>query len=112
MREAKIILPVADNVGNCIPMAHIALRDGLIGAFGGCTAWETRGWWRSDLTGRLFAERSITYAVAAEDEPGNYITLRRLALDAANAVRQETVYLVGFDGRAVILPVEPGNVPA
>lgn len=101
MREAKIILPHADNEGRELTSVHNALMRDLCLAFGGATITDGRGAWVDG--GKTYDELVRVFHVAAEATARNMSDLRRLARFHAVKAKQLAVYLVNFDGVAEIL---------
>lgn len=97
MREAKIILPLAD-----VPVrVHGRLRLSLTSAFGGVTETEGTGAWR-DAMGKVQIEPVRVYTVAMEPTVANDIHLDEIALTAGKAAKQAAVYVTHASGEVVI----------
>lgn len=90
MREARLILPNADNDGQPLSFAHDWLKGELIGAFGGYTATPSQGGWRSP-NGTIYEEPGTAYDIACDDGCDAY--LRGLAQRIGRLARQQAVYL-------------------
>lgn len=102
MREARIILPKADNHGQPLDLAHADLARALCRNFGGATATATRGMWVSD-DGKLYDEPGIAYDVAMDDTPANREIMRALAVAYGRRCGQEAMYVRYASGDVAIL---------
>lgn len=87
MREARIILPLADNRGANLAAVHKALAEKLTQAFGGYTAFNSWGPWKG------VTEPGITYDVACEYSFATVRTLLAIARWARAVAGQDAVYL-------------------
>lgn len=92
MREARLILPNADNDAKPLTAAHAWLKGELIGAFGGYTATPSQGGWRGP-DGRIYEEAGTAYDIACEEDGACAAYLRKLAQRIGRMARQEAVYL-------------------
>lgn len=101
MREVKFILP---SVGDVTDKAHAWLTDQLVDNFGGYTATESIGSWRSP-SGAMVHECGTTYVVAIEGRGAlsQFPRFREIALQAGRMAEQEAVYIVGPTGDAEIV---------
>jgi len=106
MREATIILPVADNDGRDLTAVHETFARRLCVSFGGFTADKVSGGWIGPGN-RLYRDNSIRYTVAMEPCQTNIDTARILAADACAAARQECVYYRDPEGRVHFVKPEP-----
>lgn len=106
MREARIILPHRDNAGEDVSGAHHDLKLGLLALAGGYTCQNVFGGWRHP-SGAVIEDESTAYDVAVHDIPEAIAGLRRLALVAGRAARQDCVYFRRPDGEVELIPVEP-----
>lgn len=97
MREARIILPTADNLSS----VHSDLRRKLAATFGGYTATPSYGGWIAP-DGELVEEPGIAYDVAVPDNAAN--DLRNIARDIGHAAHQQSMYLRLPSGTVEILP--------
>lgn len=106
MREARIILPKADNAGNDMALAHADLARTLCQTFGGATANQTRGMWVSP-EGKLYDEPGIAYDVAMEDTADNDKALRSIAVRFGERCGQEAMYVRYASGEVEIVDTRP-----
>lgn len=93
MREAMIILPLADNNGASLEAVHTNLKKAIVKAFGGYTATASEGGWYSEETDTLYEEPGKAYAIACKDSVTVRNTLRTIAEDFATIAEQECLYL-------------------
>jgi len=106
MREARIILPLADNDGKPVDTAHEYLKGRLCRLFGGFTATPVMGGWMDD-SGRLYEDRSIAYDVAMEDTYENARKVGSIAEIAGQMAKQLAMYVRLPNGNVQILNIEP-----
>lgn len=92
MREARIILPNADNNGQSLQLLHGELARTLCRRFGGATASTTRGMLVSN-DGTFYDEPGTSYDVAMDDTAENAETLRSIAFAFGRRARQEAMYV-------------------
>lgn len=111
MREARIILPVADNAGNPLDLIHRRLARALCQTFGGATVAETRGMWVSS-SGKLYDEPGRAYDVAMADTPENAAMLRAIAMTAGASAGQEAVYVRFASGEVNIIDIPAADAAA
>lgn len=107
MREARLIVPLA------VPAAVAGrVETLLLDAFGGFTAVDGRGAWRSPA-GVDHIEPVRVYTVAVEDRHVDRIMLRAIAERVLYDGHQESVYLRHADGAVEFVePMRPAAVPA
>lgn len=108
MREARIILPKADNAGKSLDHAHAELAMMLCKAFGGATATDSNGMWVSP-SGKLYAEPGTAYDVAMEDKAENDVTLRSIAVRFGRLCQQEAMYVRYASGAVEIVDTSAAN---
>ena len=97
MREACIILPIADNEGNGLDNVHSELKRDLCAWFGGCTVTKGDGAWLNSQ-GKLYQEPVAIYTVAMEPSEANRFKLWDLARRLATDARQQAIYVRYADG--------------
>lgn len=102
MREARIILPLADNDGRPVEAAHDYLKARVCRLFGGFTANPVMGGWM-DNDGRLYEDRSIAYDVAMADTAENAKSVATIARIAGDMAKQLAVYTRLPDGSVDII---------
>ena len=100
MKEAKIILPIANNSGESIDVLHNRLKKALCRLFGGYTATASNGGWMSP-DGTLYEEPGVVYTVAM-DSAGNG-RLRVIAQALALLASQECIYVQYTSGQVVFI---------
>lgn len=101
MREAKIILPKADNDGNQLNSLHMLVCRTLAIEYGGFTkATVFGGWWDN---GKYFEDESWEYRIAMDNTPENVSRLTSLAHDLCVSARQYALYVVYPSGDVAIL---------
>lgn len=105
MREARIILPLRDNAGHGVPLAHDELQMHLCEQFGGYTAQNVRGAWLSPHNA-VMQDASVAYDVACEPTPANDAALATLAVAAGRAAHQQAVYLRLPSGEVRVISCE------
>ena len=111
LREARIILPNADNDGLPLTMAHAGLARTLCATFGGLTAVPVRGMWVGP-NGKLYDEPGTAYDVAADDTPANRAALIQIARDVGQRCQQEAMYVRFPSGDVTILNTAPSELAA
>ena len=97
MREAQIILPLADNNGAAYPDVLDALEQRLIRTFNGFTYAPATGAWVGPHN-KLYREAVRVYSIAMEDTRANAAALRSIANLTRMEARQEAVYIRLPDG--------------
>ena len=102
MKEARIILPKADNNGQSLEFMHKSLATMLCKAFGGATATDSHGMWVSP-EGKLYDEPGTAYDVAMEDTAENAATMREIAFRFGRLAKQEAMYLRYASGKVEIV---------
>jgi len=105
MKEAKIILPIKSNNGRDLMAVHTLLRSNLIAAFGGVTATNAFGAWRSP-SNQIIEEAVAVYSVAADSTRKNREAFARIAMAAGKDAGQEAMYFVDLNGDAHIKDVK------
>ena len=109
MREAALILPLADNDGAPVASAHLYLQAALLGAFGGYTTTAVTGAWRDEATGLTYRDTSTEYRVAGAWEGDALARLQSIAARAAADAGQVCVYVRGPDGAVTFVPAAEGE---
>jgi hypothetical protein len=104
MREARIILPFAENGGKDITFAHETLARELASTFGGFTAFNVQGGWVNG-EGKLYLDAGRAYDVAMADTEENAAKLRGIARGIGKLTHQEAVYLRYANGEVDILTI-------
>ena len=97
MRIASMILPSKDNNGADLTDVHCALRAVLCDTFGGFTAIESQGGWKSDA-GLLYLESGVTYMVASNDSEESRAKLESIALFYGHMADQLCVMVTHANG--------------
>lgn len=102
MREARIILPVADNEGRGLEIIHGYLAKALCTTFGGATVTASNGMWCGP-DGRVYDEPGKAYDVAMDATRENASKLRRIAIRCGRLAKQLAVYVRLPDGSVEII---------
>jgi len=103
LREAKLILPKADNAGRDLSALAESVAAQLTDAFGGCRIAESTGLWRNPATGKLFREPCIEEISACEPSAQSNAVIRRLAAQINRDGRQSATYAKFADGHVEII---------
>lgn len=117
MREARIILPTHGNgvYGEDALTIHALARGKLVLAFGGITVSAGLGIWKSP-EGEEIEEPILIYDIAVgrnliydvREANTADATIRRIAVGAAKALKQHSVYVRYTTGDVEIIPI-PAN---
>jgi hypothetical protein len=91
-RIAFIILPLRDNQGRRTTEAHAALRDAVLGHFGGYTQTLVTGVWRNE-DGVVFNDDSLKYEIAMDTGAGAGKKLVEIAAQACRDADQQCVVI-------------------
>jgi hypothetical protein len=110
MREAKIILPKADNDGRKLDSLHNLLSRTLAAVFGGFTKATVYGGWFDE--GKYFEDESWEYRIAMDNTPENVSKVETLAYDLCEKARQYAIYVVYPSGDVSILNPSERRVAA
>lgn len=95
----QINIPLNDNAGARVMLAHRKFAEYLAAAFGGFTSWEANGAWRDPETnGGVQFEPVRIYEIAAEGEPD-------LVGIAKQFFPDQKAFFVGRVGEASIINV-------
>jgi hypothetical protein len=101
MREARIILPNADNHGADLTDCHCALRSTLGATWGGFTAFRADGYWRDGAA--VMAEPVTVYIVAMPDTDSDRAKLESVAVFYGHMAAQACVYISHAAGDVVMV---------
>lgn len=107
MREARLVLPAADNAGTPLPNVHSGLQRELASAFGGFTQTMGFGGW-VDNDGKTISEPVAVYDVAIEEDAID--TLRAIARRYCALAEQACVYLRLPTGSVEFVQPEPVTI--
>lgn len=102
MRISTFTLPNADNNGATLNDVHASLQSTLIDTFGGFTATQTLGGWKSD-DGAVYIENGTSYAVAAPDDAATRDRFEFLATFYGKLAEQIAVIVVHGNGAVAFL---------
>lgn len=104
MREATLILPIADNSGKPLAKVHDRLSQVLCDTFGGFTAAPVRGAWKDTESGKVYSDESTEYRIAADWNPVERQTLEDIAREFGDLAGQLAVFVKHGNGAVSILP--------
>lgn len=105
MRVAYFLLPVTHHRGERYDPAHQEARGALVREFGGYTASNVRGAWKSP-DGPVLYDNSVKYEVAADWTEPQRAKLRNIAERAGWDAKQQSVMLVDSDGEVQFIDME------
>jgi hypothetical protein len=105
MREARIILPIADNDNESLATVHRELKRQLCTRFGGCTALDVHGAWISD-DGTLYDEPGVAYDVAMAPTEENGRAVLNIAKSIGQLANQIAMYVRLASGDVHIVNVK------
>lgn len=116
MKEARFILPLADNSGLPLDLLHVDLERELCRRFGGATITASAGIW-ADNNGRVYREPGRCYDVAMADDgspQANVLAKLFAGIAAAYGRRagQLAVYLRHASGQVEILDLKTARAAA
>lgn len=111
-REVKAVVPLAYDkvpIGTSLKL-HKQFTMLMSALFGGITSQGVEGAW-VDAQGNLISEQNVAYTVAVDDAEA-WTEFANYAEDLAKDLRQDALYLVGWNGiveiRDVVLPTHAG----
>jgi len=105
-KEARMILPLADNNGAPLSHVHAWLEGRLLAQFGGFTVEPIKGAWRDEATNRVYYDESLRYTIAAQWSDGLAQRLESIAYEAKLKAEQECIYVQHATGAVVYVTTE------
>lgn len=103
VKEAMMILPIANNDGVGLELVHKQLKRELCKAFGGYTAQPVEGGWLDD-EGRLYEDKSIAYTVAMGST--KWMALNNIAKRFCALAEQKCIYVRYPTGNVAFVKAE------
>jgi hypothetical protein len=91
-RIAFLILPLRDNDGNRLTETHAALREAILGHYGGYTQYLVTGAWRNGY-GETFNDDSLKYEIAMTTSVADGKKLVQIAAEACRDADQQCVMI-------------------